>query len=67
MTTRPTLPTHLTRPRSPDALTQSQRQTVCGSARYVKRERDPGEVEPQAINRMTMPIYAPPVWTAPVR
>lgn len=67
MKSRPTLPAHLAKPRGPDALTQTQRQSVCGNARYVKREREPGEVGPQAINRMALPVYAPAIWFAPLR
>lgn len=48
------------------ALNNTQRQTICGSAKYVKRQRAEHEAPPLAVNLMALPEYVP-VRVVPVR
>jgi hypothetical protein len=66
---RRTLPAHIAKPPGPDALSVNARKGVCGSERYVKRQREPGEATGPEISVMAKkwPIYKPPVWDAPIR
>ncbi len=47
---RPTLPTNIARPRGPDALSDHMRKSICGSEKFVARQRLPNEATPRQIN-----------------